>query len=66
MEGIRNKVEQSGAAVKPKTRGIYETFKSGALKTWHGSPHYGAKGGRNKGKGYTSEYAQGTDHNKTD
>ena len=59
MEVLRTKVAESGTAVNYETRGIYETGKSDAWKTWHGSPHYGNKGGRNKCGRYTSTHASG-------
>ena len=59
MEVLRNKAAESGTAVRSETRGSYETVNIGALKTWHRSPNYVTKGGRNKVRKYTSTYAPG-------
>ena len=48
--------DYSGTAIKPATRGSYDTVKSGEWKTWHGTPHASNKGGRNKIRSYTSAY----------
>ena len=65
MEGLRTKASESGTAINSETRGLYETGKSGAWKTWHGSPHVVTKGGINKGRSYTSTYAPGAYRNTT-
>ena len=72
MEGLRIEAAQSGTAIKPVARGIYEAGKSDAQKTWYIIPHASTKGGGNKGRIYTSTYAPGAyiitktnDKNKT-
>ena len=62
MEDFRNKASYSGTAVNSDTLVRYDTGHYGAQKTWHVRTHAIAKGGRNKGGGYTSAYAPGTDH----
>ena len=47
MESLMPKAVQSGISNRPASRGIYETGKSGAWKTWHGGSTIGAKGGIN-------------------
>ena len=53
IEGLRNKAEYSGIAVKSDTQGRCETGKSGDWGTRHGSPHDSDKGGVNKCRGCT-------------
>ena len=57
MEGLRTKASRSVTPINPAAIGCYETVKSDAWKTWHGSPYTGTKGGKNKGRSYTSTYA---------
>ena len=64
MEGLSTKTSQIVTAVKSETRGRYDTGEGGAQETWYVSPHASAKGVSNKGRGYTSTYTPGTDHNK--
>ena len=55
-----NKAEESGTYVNYDTQGRHETGKSGDWKTWHGRPHTGTKGDRNKCIRYTSTYEPGS------
>ena len=54
MEVLRIETDKSGTAIKPETRGSYETGKRGAWKKWHVRPHAYPKGGVNKVRSYTS------------
>ena len=59
MEGLKTKAAEIGTAVNYETRGSYEIGNISARKTLHRSPHAITKGGRNKGRRYTSTYAPG-------
>ena len=59
MEGLRTKAADSGTAFNYETQRSYDTGKSGAWKTWHGSPYDCTKVDINKGRSYTSTYAPG-------
>ena len=63
MEVLSIEADQSVTSIKPKTRGSYDTGKSGAWKTWHVSPNSSTKGDRNKGRIYTSTDAPGAYRN---
>ena len=64
MEGVRTKEAYNGTAFNDETQSIYETNNSGDWKTWYVIPLDDAKGVQNKGRGYTSAYVPGADHNK--
>ena len=51
-------------AVKPASRGSYETGNSFSGKTWHVSSHIYDKGSRGKGVIYTGTYAPREDRKK--
>ena len=65
MEGLSIEAAQGGTAINPAARGVYETGKSGAWKTWHVSPYAITKRGVNKGRSYTSTNAPGAYRNTT-
>ena len=65
MEGYRTKLSQRGTALNPAARGIYDTGKIGAWKTWHCGPRVSSKYIVNKGRSYTSINAPEAYRNKT-
>ena len=59
MEVLRIEAYYIGTATKPAERGRYETGKSGAWKTWHGSLHARDKGGEKKAEAILVHMHQG-------
>ena len=59
MEGLKTKSAYIETVVKYKESSSYETRKSGAWKTRHGTPNDISKGGGNKFRRYTSTYVTG-------
>ena len=66
MEDLIIESAQRVTAINPEERCSYETGKSGAWKTCHGSLHGSTKGGINEGRGYSGVYTPQIDCNKTD